>query len=259
MLTLIPRYLSFPLCVILQFEFIRSQLLQSLAKEEIGHIQRKIANTVATHARLAQWPQLMDGIILLSSSINVKNHDLCLYLLDQLAENIGTILISNLDLVMNIILPLLGENNSIQTRTLAAQALGSVLFEIPMGNVLIFDSLRNIPHIIKAIMEAQEDLLLQDLLSNLFRLTKEKSELFVNSWELLFLILHTLCVDENLESGSKVLGLEILIALITSKSSFCSTIQSRKDVLLLCMKLMTAVEEEDEAISSTKRPQSEGE
>ena len=105
-------------------------MLESLIKEEIGHLQRKIANTVATHAKLSPWPALMQGVVQLSSSGNTKHNELCLFLLDRLAENIGSLLVSNLDTVMNIILPFLKEHNTLQTRSYAAQALSSLLFGI---------------------------------------------------------------------------------------------------------------------------------
>ena len=235
-------------------------MLESLIKEEIGHVQRKIANTVATHAKLTSWPALMQGIIELSSSTNYKHHDLALFLLDKLAENIGTVLLSNIDLVFNIIIPFLSETNNLQTRILGAQAFCSVLHEIPLGNTILHNALQLLPPIIISAINNSDDLLLQDLLSSICRLVKEKTEFFVLSWESLFSCIQTLCESADLDNGTQVIGLEIIVILLTNKkSSFCSTIKSRKDCLHLCMKLMIVVDEDDVSIFSRTRPISEGE
>ena len=243
-----------------QFEQTRQQLLESLIKEEIGHVQRKIANTVATHAKLTSWPALMQGIIELSSSTNYKHHDLALFLLDKLAENIGTVLLNNIDLVFNIIIPFLSETNNLQTRILGAQAFCSVLHEIPLGNTILHNALQLLPPIIISAINNSDDLLLQDLLSSICRLVKEKTEFFILSWESLFSCIQTLCESADLDNGTQVIGLEIIVILLTNKkSSFCSTIKSRKDCLHLCMKLMIVVDEDDVSIFSRTRPISEGE
>ena len=235
-------------------------MLESLIKEEIGHVQRKIANTVATHAKLTSWPALMQGIIELSSSTNYKHHDLALFLLDKLAENIGTVLLNNIDLVFNIIIPFLSESNNLQTRILGAQAFCSVLHEIPLGNTILHNALQLLPPIIISAINNSDDLLLQDLLSSICRLVKEKTEFFVLSWESLFSCIQTLCESADLDNGTQVIGLEIIVILLTNKkSSFCSTIKSRKDCLHLCMKLMIVVDEDDVSIFSRTRPISEGE
>lgn len=228
--------------------------------ENIDHLQRKIANTIASHAKLSIWPALMQGIVQLSQSANMKHHELCLFLLDKLAENIGPLLISNLDLIMNIILPFLLEKNFLRIRIFATQALCSVLFEVPDINKNLCDFLNHIPSIImKGVEEDIDESLLQDMLGNICRLAKEKSEFFFNSWEQLFSAIFILCGDDRIVGGSRVIALDIVITLLTSKkSSFCSTEKSRKDSLHLCMKLMTAVEDDDDAISSKTRPESEG-
>ena len=238
----------------------RNQLLESLIKEELGHVQRKIANTVAAHATLSPWPALMKGIVQLSSSATIKHHALCLFLLDKLAENIGSVLISNLDHIMRIILPFLLENNELNNRILGAQALCSVLFEVQTITPNLCDSLQLLPPIILRAVAQQEDLLLQDMLQNMSRLSNEKPELFISSWNLLFQSIQTLCESEEIEGGSKVCALQIMITLITSnKSSFCSVESSRRECLRLCIRLMTAVDEDDEAVCSHTRPESEGE
>ena len=225
----------------------------------MGHVQRKIANTVATHATLSPWPALMEGIVQLSSSATTKHHALCLFLLDKLAENIGSILVSNLDTIMRIILPFLLENNELNNRILAAQALCSVLFEVQTLTPNLCDSLKYLPPIILHAVAEHEDLLLQDMLQNMSRLSTERPELFINSWDILFQAIQILCENQDIEGGSKVCALQIMITLITAKkSSFCSVESSRRECLRLCIRLMTAVDEDDDTVSSHSRPESEG-
>lgn len=201
----------------------------------------------------------MQGVIELSSSTNTKHHDLALFLLDKLAENIGNVLLNNIDLVMNIILRFLSENNCLQTRVLGVQALCSVLYEIPTGNILIYNSLQLISSIIITAINELEDFFLQDMLQSICRLAKEKIGFFISSWEHIFSCIQLLCHKKELDNGVKVIGLEINIIFMTYKNnSFSSTIKSRKDCLHLCMELLTVVSDEDDSISSTLRPESEG-
>lgn len=201
----------------------------------------------------------MEGIVQLSSSATTKHHALCLFLLDKLAENIGSILISNLDTIMGIILPFLHEKNELNNRILAAQALCSVLFEVQTLTPNLCDSLKLLPPIILQAVAEHEDLLLQDMLQNMSRLSNERPELFINSWDTMFRAIQILCENPDIEGGSKVCALQVMITLITAKkSSFCSIDSSRRECLRLCIRLMTAVDEDDEAVSSHSRPESEG-
>ena len=132
--------------------------------------------------------------------------------------------------------------------------------EIPLGNTILHNALQLLPPIIISAINNSDDLLLQDLLSSICRLVKEKTEFFVLSWESLFSCIQTLCESADLDNGTQVIGLEIIVILLTNKkSSFCSTIKSRKDCLHLCMKLMIVVDEDDVSIFSRTRPISEGE
>jgi hypothetical protein len=225
-----------------QYYYIRNQLLESLIKEEIGHVQRKIADTVAAHAILSEWNELMQGVVQLSISESKKHHELCLFLLDKLAEYVGSYLILHIDAISGIIIPFLSDND-IQIQAYAVQALCSLLHEINSDNSanlntsILYHSLQQIPNIIIKIIEKQEDLILYDMLKAVCRLSKEKSELFSQSSEQFFFSLQSLCTDDNMEGSTKTIGLEIYIDLLTSKKSVIfSTSKNRMECLQLCMR-----------------------
>ena len=228
-------------------------------KEEIGHLQRTIANTVATHAKLSSWPALMEGVLQLASSANVKHHELCLFLIDKLAENVGPLLVANLEVIMKTIQPFLAESNGLQVRGLAAQALCSMLYELTESTPALCQSLVPVPSIISQAAREGEDVLLQDVLSSVSRLTKQRPALFKKSWLSFFQTIQYLC-DNKVEGGCQVIALTIMVKMIISgRSSFCSTKATRKECLHLIMRLLTAVDEDDNSISSPTRPESEGE
>jgi hypothetical protein len=202
-----------------------------MIKEQTAHIQRKIADTVGAHVKISEWPELMAGIIHLSQSSIVKQQELCLFLIDKLAEYVGPFLVSNLDVVSTIILPFLSETQTIKTRTYAVQALCSVLSELPEGNFNLSDSLLQVPPIILKAIESEEDDILQSMLQFITRLTKEKAEIFISSWMPLFSSLQSVCMCNTLEGTTKVVALEIIVYLITSrKAEFCSNTSSRTEV-----------------------------
>jgi hypothetical protein len=247
-----------------QYYHIRNQLLESLIKEEIGHVQRKIADTVAAHAILSEWNELMQGVVQLSISQNKKHHELCLFLLDKLAEYVGSYLILHIDAISGIIIPFLSDND-IQIQAYAVQALCSLLHEISSDNTstnpntsILYHSLQQIPNIVIKIIEKQEDLILYDMLKAVCRLSKERSELFSQSCEQLFSSLQSLCMHDDMDGSTKIIGLEIYIDLLASrKSAIYSTPKNRMECLQLCMRLMTTVDEDDDAISLPTRPESE--
>jgi hypothetical protein len=228
-------------------------------KEEVPHLQRTIANTVATHAKLSAWPALMQGILQLSSSANIKHHELCLFLIDKLAENVGPLLVSNLQVIMNVILPFLDEKNGLQVRGLAAQALCSMLFEVTEVTPALCKALVPVPSIIMQAVKEGEDIILQDVLSSVSRLSKQKPAFFEEAWLPLFQAIQHIC-DNIVEGGCQVMALTIMVKLIDHESSdFCSTETTRKECLHLIMRLLTAVDEDDNSISAPTRPASEGE
>ena len=227
-------------------------------KEEVGHLQRTIANTVATHAKLSSWPALMEGVLQLASSTNTKHHELCLFLIDKLAENVGPLLVANLEVIMKTIQPFLGESNTLQVRGLAAQALCSMLYELPEVTPDLCQSLVPVPSIISQAATEDEDGLLQDVLASVSRLSIQTPALFKKSWLSFFQAIQYIC-DNKVEGGCQVIALTIMIKLISDgRSTFSSTKETRKECLHLIMRLLTAVEEDDNSISSRTRPASEG-
>lgn len=211
----------------------------------------------------------MEGVMQLSVSSDVKHNELCLYLLDKLAEHVGSYLVANLTVVGNIILPFLQGNNGVKIRTYAVQAVCSILHELPenatknyensssnnnstansnssgdnginnaMTKVLV-NSLQHISDIINNSINSNEgtndEAYVHDMLVCINRLSKNKNEFFVLSWEGFFQSIIALCNSSEVEINSKILALEIWINLLTgdNSSSYCSNENSRKECLMV--------------------------
>jgi len=110
----------------------RTQMLQSLLTETVPHVRRKIANAVASHAKLSPWPELLAVVQQLAEAgVPEKSRQLSMFLLDQLAEHIGDYLIGHMQTLWSVIAPVLaGESGeALASAAAAACSLCSLLTE----------------------------------------------------------------------------------------------------------------------------------
>ena len=248
-----------------EVEHVRTLILECLMRETVGHVQRKIANLAASHAKLSPWPALMKGVVQLSQSSEFRHNELSLFLVDKLAEYIPEVLKKELSTVGNIIEPfLVGSRGDMKTRAVACQALCSVVFEMSAADgetgQEFCRGVNRVAEFLVAALAAGEEQLLQDVLTSLQQISKERSQLLHSSFVPLCEVCTAIChADPNtIEGGTKVLALGIIIDLHSlQQSASFATPATRTNCLLLCMKLLTQVDDEDDTVSSCTRPEGE--
>jgi len=111
----------------------RDVMLRSLLSEPVPHVRRKIANTVAAHAKLSPWPELLAVVQQLAQpAAQETSRLLSMFLLDQLAEQIGDYLVGHMGTLWAIIAPVLaGESGEALVSAAAAGcSLCSMLTEV---------------------------------------------------------------------------------------------------------------------------------
>jgi hypothetical protein len=253
--------------------YIRKILLESLSNETSYPIQRKISSTIASFAKNVynDWPELIQMIINLSKSSIVNHQILCLYLLDQLAEHNEALFINNFSTIISIICPMLesridingnkidSQQDELGIRVSASQAFCSLLFTMTDIDTSITIYLNSIYNVLTTSLSYNDELSSQDILTSLIRLSKEQPTMFINSYIKLFEICTTILNTKDIDNLTKVMSLQLFINLIinTKSSIFCSNIDTRTNILNLCMNIIRDLDsdnDDDNIMSSTTRP-----
>lgn len=252
-----------------EFSACRAQLLSAfVADSENTHIRRIMANAMAAVAGVeSNWPELMTHLHMQLSSADTspKSLQVCLFLLNKLAEHIGPLLVANFDQVMYLITASLLETSSIKaaptdiyTRAAAALSLCSFLHELPAAALSapasaekVASSLLTAISVLGAAVQAGESDLGSDLLAALDLLAQQRPRVFGHAWQQLFEMLAAICTvpaeSDQVDEEIKASALRLATCLLTSPvaSEFCSHAESRSTFLRIAMNFVTIIDDEE--------------
>lgn len=235
----------------------RVKLLHALMNEPLAFIQRKIIDLIAVHAKLDQWPELMDSIVQMHSSGEAKWQEISLLTLEKLAEHVGPFLVANLGPTLSIISSGL-DSPKLDTRNAAALALCSLVMELNDFDEAVVSSFSRVVAILRANAEAENDSNLQDLFTSLSRVLESKAVLFTGIWGSIFELSSLICQSPDLQDLTKISALDLCMSLLRNSTSkkFCSNAESRQAFLRLAMSAMLQVEDDDGGVAFFTRPDS---
>lgn len=241
---------------------IRNVLLESLSNETSYPIQRKISSIIASFAKniYNDWPELIQMIVNLSKSSEANHLILCMYLLDQLSEHNELLFINNLSTILSIICPMLepridmngnkidSQLDEIGIRLSASLAFCSLLFTMTTVEPSITIYLNSIFNVIVTSLSFNDELSTQDILTSLIRLSKENPTMFINSSVKLFELCTTILNTKDLDNLTKIMSLQLFVNLIinTKSAKFCSNIDTRTNILNLCMNIISELPDDDD-------------
>lgn len=236
-----------------EFVEARRLLLQNIINESNAYTQKRIADICAAHAKLTAWPELMQTIIDMYLSGKAQSKSLSLYLLTQLAEYVGPLLIENMETTSSMIRPSLDDPDP-GIRSAAAIALCSLILELSEIREDVCGLLTSVPRIVISCIESGQTQLGQDVLQSITQLANERSEMFYLSWGSLFEFTSSILsasADENI----CVAAMDACTALLTNpkSASFCSNAESRAAFLNISIHQLSRIEDADGSMHSRRR------
>lgn len=266
------------------FAACRAKLLEAFAAEADPsnvHIRRIMGNAMAAVAGLdSQWPELLAHVHqqLSAADTSPRSLQLCLFLLEKLAEHIGPLLAANFDQVINLITSCLLENSphraaptDLRTRTAAALTLLSFLHEVPAEALASTDACAEKVASCMSMAIAVLGTTLQqggvdsdgarELFAALELLGEKRPQAFVHVWRQLLDLLATICNmpadSEHVDDDAKASALRLATCLLTNSATaeLCSHADTRTAFLNFAMNFVADVE--DEGMDFFLRPDDE--
>jgi hypothetical protein len=266
------------------FAVARREMLAALTSEPSPFIQRKIVDTVAMHAKLGEWPELMEAVITMmhtpeeansSTSVTGKWKIVSLQLIDKLAEYVGKFLVSanNFNVTMSVITAGLATQQQQQTAAIhssAYLALCSVLFEVEDSvlteSASVRSHLQSLPAFLHSLHALGDDNNLVDLLTAIGRLMKDKPQVIAICAPALFNVClpialntapsaaaaspaHVQPQSQLLDEGTRISGIDICTVLLMNPttSRVCSNATTRQQLLQALIQLIIQIDTDSDA------------